>query len=183
MPTETSDKAMSKYTDYLLIAIFISVGLSWVLHAANLEKQTTVAPETINLEGKRWVTRTFVPDSILLRGSTFFDLDAWEAPFIEFDDATVQVFDGCNVHTGTYNSKKSEIHLDAPITLHEQCLHEKRESALYFQKLFADGGASLSFESVNRSTSSTRTTDTYLRLVLKQGPYRVSGTAFTIPNN
>ena len=113
----------------------------------------------------------------------FFDLDAWEAPFIEFTDDTVNVFDGCTAHAGTYDSEKAEVHLNAPITVNGQCVDEKRQSALYFQKLFANGNVSLSLESVDRSTSSTRTTDTFLRLILKQGPYRVSGTALTIPNN
>ena len=154
-----------------------------MLQAANLEDDRIVDPSTIDLEGKRWVTRTFAPDSMFLRVSNSFDLDAWEAPFIEFDDATVNVFDGCKVHAGTYNSELAEVHLDAPIAVNEHCTDENRQSALYFQKLFGDGGASLSFESVNSSTSSIRTTDTFLRLTLKQGPYRVSGTTFTIPNN
>ena len=72
MPIETSDKVTARYTEYLLITVFISVGLSWTLHAANLEEQTMFAPETIDLKGKRWVTRTFVADSMFLRGSTFF---------------------------------------------------------------------------------------------------------------
>ena len=140
MPTETSDKISSRYTEYLLLAVFISVGLSWVLHAGNLTDDSIVDSSKVDLEGKRWVTLTFVPDSMLLRGSNSFDLDAWEAPFIQFDDATVNVFDGCAVHTGTYNSEKSKVQLDAPITVSDQCADERRKSALYFQKLFADGG-------------------------------------------
>ena len=183
MPTETSDKISSRYTEYLLLAVFISVGVSWVLHAANLTDNDIVDSSTLDLEGKRWVTRTFVPDSMFLRVSNFFDLDAWEAPFIEFDDGIVSVFDGCTVHIGTYNSKQTEVQLDAPITVSEQCVNEQRKSALYFQKLFANGGASLSFESIARTTSSTYSADTYVRLILKRDQYRVSGTAFTIPNN
>ena len=117
MPTETSDKVTSRYTEYLLLAVFISMGLSWALHAASLEKQTMIAPETIDLEGKRWVTRTFVPDSMFLRESKSFDLDTWEAPFVEFGDASVNVFDGCTVHAGTYISELTEVQLDAPITV------------------------------------------------------------------
>ena len=183
MPTETSDKISSRYTEYLLLAVFISVGLSWVLHAANLTDDSIVDSSKVDLNGKRWVTRTFVPDSVVLRGSTSFDLDAWEAPFIQFDDGIVSVFDGCTVHIGTYNSKQTEVQLDAPITVSDQCVNEQRKSALYFQKLFDDGGASLSFESIDSSKSSTRTTNTFLRLILKRDQYRVSGTAFTIPNN
>ena len=32
---------------------------------------------TVDLNDKRWVTRTFVPDSMFLRVSNSFDLDAW----------------------------------------------------------------------------------------------------------
>ena len=180
---ERSDKTISIYTDFLLLAVFVSMGLSWVLHATSLEDDSIVDPSTIDLDDKRWVTRTFVPDSMLLRSSQSFDLDAWEAPFIQFDDVAVRVFDGCTEHIGTYNSKLAEVRLQAPITVSEQCKNEKRQSALYFQKLFADGRASLSFDSIGRSTSSTHSADTYVRLILKQGQYRVSGTAFTIQNN
>lgn len=183
MPTETSEKVTSKYTEYLLLAVFISMGLSWALHATSLEDDKVVDSSTIDLDDKRWVTRTFVPESMFLRSSKSFDLDAWEAPFIEFDDVAVRVFDGCTVHAGTYKSEKSEIHLDDPIAVSDQCVDEKRVSALYFQKLFADGRASLSFDSVGRSTSSTHSADTYVRLILKRDQYRVSGTAFTIRNN
>ena len=183
MPTEMSDNVASKYTEYLLLVVFISVALSWLLYAANLTDDKMVDSSTIELNNKRWVTRSFVPDSMFLPVSNSFDLDAWEAPFIEFDDVSVRVFDGCTAHIGTYNSELDEVRLQTPITVSDQCVNEKRQSALYFQKLFADGTASLSFESIDRSAYSTDTTSTFLRLILKQGPYRVSGTAFTIPNN